>query len=41
MCKKLHENLNWMLSVTTQVSHQAFQFFCQFYVSSCACDYGG
>jgi len=30
-----------MFSGTAQVSHQVFQFFCQFCVSSCACDYGG
>ena len=30
-----------MFSGTAQVSHQVCQFFCQFCVSSCACDYGG
>jgi len=31
-----------MFSGMAQVSHQVFQFFfCQFCVSSCACDYGG
>jgi hypothetical protein len=30
-----------MFSATAQVSHPVFQFFCQFCVSSCACDYGG
>jgi hypothetical protein len=31
-----------MFSGTAQVSHQVRQvFFCQFFVSSCACDYGG
>jgi hypothetical protein len=29
-----------MFSGNAQVSHQICQFFCQFYVSSCACDYG-
>jgi hypothetical protein len=29
-----------MFSGTAQVSHQICQFFCQFCVSSCACDYG-
>ena len=37
--KKLHEKLNWIFSGTAQVSHQVCQFFCQFCVSSCACDY--
>jgi len=26
----IHEKLNWMFSGTAQVSHQEFQFFCQF-----------
>jgi hypothetical protein len=30
-----------MFSGTAQVSHQVCQFFCHFYVSSFACDYGG
>jgi len=30
-----------MFSGTAQVSHQVCQVFCQFCVSSCACDYGG
>jgi len=30
-----------MFSDTAQVSHQVFQFFGQFCVSSCSCDYGG
>ena len=30
-----------MFSNTAQVSYQVRQFFCQFCVSSCACDYGG
>jgi len=29
-----------MFPGTAQVSHQVCQLFCQFYVSSCACDYG-
>jgi hypothetical protein len=29
-----------MFSGTAHVSHQVCQFFCQFCVSSCACDYG-
>jgi len=30
-----------MFSGTAQVFHQVCQFFGQFCVSSCACDYGG
>jgi len=30
-----------MFSGTAQVSYQVCQFFCQFCVFSCACDYGG
>jgi len=30
-----------MFSGTAQVSHQVCQYFCQFCVSPCACDYGG
>jgi hypothetical protein len=30
-----------MFSGTAQVSHQVCQFFCQFFVSSCAYGYGG
>jgi hypothetical protein len=30
-----------MFSGTAQVSHPVYQFFCQFCVSSCACDCGG
>jgi len=30
-----------MFSGTAQVSYQVCQFFCQFCVSSCACDYDG
>jgi hypothetical protein len=36
--KILHEKLNGMFSGTAQISHQMFQFFCQFCLSSCACD---
>ena len=30
-----------MFSGTAQFSHQVCQFFCQFCLSFCACDYGG
>jgi hypothetical protein len=39
--QRLHKKLKWMFSGAAQVSHQVCQFFCQFCVSSCACDYGG